>query len=237
MDTTIEKDTYQGVSDLMPAANEVVVLDAETEVTGYRPLEDSKRIISIQLAGPSEAQVYYVDSPDPRYNLDSAKSELERLTSQGFIVAGFNIKRFDMLILEKFLGVALPQNITFELMDHPRVASLKGKRTLEVVCKTFGIDVSHKERMNERIELFKRDEGIIARDKLAAPSIMKERRRTPADAYDDALRSIAIGSAIYASYTEFLNNGHRKDSLFYEYALGDAICERQLFNLLSTLSP
>jgi hypothetical protein len=46
--------------------------------------------------------------------------------------------------------------------------------------------------------------------------------------YNYVLDKIAGGNAIYDAYLEFVECGGQKDTLFYEYAIGDAISEYQL---------
>lgn len=197
-------------------------------------MEDNKRIISVQIANANQAEVYYADSPDPTSNLETAKSKLEQFVAKGYVFSGFNIKRFDILLLSHFWNVHFPEASVFDLVSHNGVVGLRqyGIYGLENVCAQYGISVTHKQKMNKRVQSNKVQTDIIAQAKAAASLIVKEKGGTLEFAFDEAIQKISMGRAIYDSYVEFIKNGHRRDSLFYEYAIGDVICERQLLDVL-----
>ena len=87
-----------------------LVIDIETENTGTDVLEDNKRIISVQIGDDTKQDLYWADSKDPQWNLESAKKEIVSLLSKGVIFAGHNIRGFDVRFLKEFLGVEIPES-------------------------------------------------------------------------------------------------------------------------------
>jgi len=212
-----------------------LIIDVETENTGSDIMKDNKRIISVQIGDDAKQELYYADSKDPQYNLVAAKSQITSLLSQGQVLAGYNIRMFDVPVIKQFLGVEIPESNIFDLFQTPRVAELKarGKRVrLEDVCMECGIEVVHKRRMNEKAEKYKDRQDIKDLAIAKAGKNVQDLGWSFNYSFQQALNKIAGGYAIYDAYQEFVRSGGQKDTLFYEYAIGDVICE---YRLLKTL--
>lgn len=210
------------------------VIDVETENTGTDVMKDNKRIISVQIGDDTKQSLYWADSKDPRWNLSSAKKEIKSLLSQGVIFIGYNISNFDVRVLMQFLGVEIPESNILDLCQSPKIAELTGKNRarFEEVCSACGIEVTHKTRMNKKAEKYKSME-VHKRYATAKAKELVENKGWSLDfSYAYVLDKIAGGNAIYEAYQEFVRRDGQKDTLFYEYAIGDVIAEYQLFKAL-----
>ncbi len=207
-----------------------LVIDIETENTGSDVMNDNRRIISIQIGDDTIQELYYADSRDPEHTLEEAKRRIESLLSQGQVFAGFNIKDFDIPLLKRFLGIEIPEANMIELSETPRVAELKSQRKfgLEEVCKECGVQVSHKQRMNEKAEKYRKRQDIEELARIQATKDVQNKGWGYDFSYSRALDKTAGGHAIYDAYLEFVRNGGQKNSLFYEYAIGDVVAEYRL---------
>lgn len=210
------------------------IIDIETENTGSDILKDNKRIISVQIGDADKQELYYDDAKDPQYTFAKAKKQIASLLSQGNIFSGYNILDFDVPLLKRFLGVEIPQSNLFDLCQTPRVTEFKNRRlfSLEQVCGECGIEVTHKRKMNEKAEKYKNRQDIKDLAFTKAKELVNNRGWSFDFSYDRALNKIAGGNAIYDAYQEFVKSDGQKNTLFYEYAIGDVICE---YRLLKTL--
>ena len=213
------------------------VIDIETENTGTDIMADNKRIISVQIGDDAKQNLWWADSKNPQWNLESVKGEVDSLLSQGVIFAGHNVKGFDIRFLKEFLGVEIPESNIHDPCECQRekMTQLTGRNypTLEEACTVFGIKVAHKQRMNEKTQLYKNRPEFQEKAKEAAKKILKAKPNWTLNyAYDRALNKIAGGNAIYDSYLDFVKSGGLKNTLFYEYAIGDVISEYQLLKKL-----
>lgn len=210
------------------------IIDIETENTGSDILKDNKRIISVQIGDADKQELYYDDSKYPRYTFAEAKRQMASLLSEGCIFTGYNILGFDIPILKQFLRVEIPESNIFDLCQAPRVAELRNRRlfSLEEVCGECGIEVVHKRRMNEKAEDYKNRQDIKDLAVVKAREYVKNRGWSLDFSYDYVLNKIAGGNAIYDAYKEFVKRGGQKNTLFYEYAIGDVICEYRLLKIL-----
>jgi hypothetical protein len=210
------------------------IIDIETENTGTDIMEDNKRILSVQIGDDTIQNLYWADSKDPQWTLESAKKEIASLLSQGVIFSGYNIKGFDVRFLKQFLGVEIPEASILDLCQSPKITQFTGKNKarLEEACAACGVRVTHKQRMNEKAKKYKSMEAH--KDKaLAKANELAENRGWSQDfSYNYALDKVAGGNAIYDAYLEFVKSGGQKDTLFYEYAIGDVISEYQLLKAL-----
>jgi len=211
-----------------------VVLDVETKNLGCDVIKDNEQLLSFQLGDATEQELYYYDSKDKQSNLEIGKKRIMSLLSQGVTFAGFNIKNFDISILKQFLGVEIPDSNIFDLYQTPRVCELRNMKIfgLERVCGEYGIGVVHKRKMNERAEKCQAKEVIQIEAKAKALEVMKKKGGTFNYAFNEVLHKIAYGHAVWGSYLEFVESGGQKNTLFYEYAIGDVICEHQLLKKL-----
>lgn len=210
-------------------------IDIETENTGSDIMADNKRILSVQIGDDTKQDLWWADSKDPKWNLESAKKEIASLLAQGVVFVGYNLKGFDVPILKRFLGVEIPESNILDLCECPKIPELTGKNKsrLEEVCSACGIDVTHKQRMKEKEKKFRSMEAHKKHATVKAKEILKEKPWWSSNfAYEYVLSKIAGGNAIYEAYQEFVENDGQKDSLFYEYAIGDIIVEYQLFKKL-----
>ncbi len=210
-----------------------VVLDVETKNLGSDIMKDNEQILSIQLGDAIKQELYY-DSKDPLWTLAMGKKRIASLLSQGHIFAGYNVKKFDIPLLKQFLGVEIPESSIFELSETPKVTELNKmkKYRLEEVCAECGIDVGHKLKMSEKAEKYKVRQDIKAQADAKAKDLVKNKGWSLDFALRYVLDKIAGGHAIFDAYLEFVESGGQKNTLFYEYAIGDVIAEYQLLKAL-----
>jgi len=211
-------------------AKNVRVIDVETENTGFDIHLDNKRIISIQIGNAANVELYYADSKNPAASLPSAKHRLTDMLSKGYVLTGYGVEQFDNENLKKFLSVQIPASNLVDLSQTNFIKSLKRTRglyRLEDICSHLNIPVRHKCRMIEKAETYKTRFSALA--DVEAVKIAEKKGGTVDYAKAEAMRKITIGNAIYDSYKEFVEKEGNKDTLFYEYAVGDVICEYLLF--------
>lgn len=182
-----------------------MVLDIETENPGGDPLVNSKRIISVQIGDDKSQKVFYADSKQPDFRLDSVQPEIESLTDRGYMLTGYFIKKFDVPLLKKFLGVDIPVGLYADLIDSVYRLPMRVRRnfsgySLEHVCNSLGIKCDHKKKMWEK-----------------------------------ARKVGGYPQAIMHAYNEFVQLGGDKATLFYEYAIGDVISEYQLLGKVTSI--
>ena len=213
-----------------------LIIDIETENTGADIMEDNKRILSVQIGDDVKQDLYWADSVDPRWTLESAKTEIASLLSQGVIFAGYNIKGFDVRFLKQFLGVTIPESNLLDLClcQPQKLTQLTGKNKprLEDACRACGVKVAHKQRMNEKAKKYKLNEAFKKQALTKAEELVKNRDWGFNFSYNYVLDKLSGGNAIYDSYLEFVESGGQKDTLFYEYAIGDVVSEYQLLKVL-----
>jgi len=213
-----------------------LIIDIETENTGTDVMEDNKRIISVQIGDDNKQDLFWADSKDPQWNLESAKKKIDSLLLQRVIFAGHNIRGFDVRFLKEFLGVEIPESNIHDPCEcqSQKMTRLTGKNhpKLEEACAAFGIKVTHKRRMNEKAIKYKSNEAFKKQALTKAKELVKEKGGSLNWAYDRVLDKIAVGNAIYDAYLEFVESGGQKNTLFYEYAIGDVISEYQLLKAL-----
>ena len=212
------------------------IIDIETENTGTDVMEDNKRIISVQIGDDTKQNLYWADSKDPQWNLESAKKEIESLLSQGVIFAGHNIRGFDVRFLKQFLGVEIPESNILDpcQCQSQKLTQLTGKNKprLEEACAACGVKVTHKQRMNEKANKYKSIEAFKKQALTKAKELVRNKGWSLNFSYDLVLDKIAVGNAIYDAYLEFVKSGGQENTLFYEYAIGDIISEYQLLKAL-----
>ena len=210
------------------------IIDIETENTGTDIMEDNKRILSVQIGDDTIQNLYWADSKDPQWTLESAKKEIASLLSQGVIFSGYNIKGFDVRFLKQFLGVEIPEASILDLCQSPKITQFTGKNKarLEEACAACGVKVTHKQRMNEKAKKYKSMEAHKNKALAKAKELVENRGWSQDFSYNYALDKVAGGNAIYDAYLEFVKSGGQKDTLFYEYAIGDVISEYQLLKAL-----
>lgn len=210
------------------------IIDIETENTGTDIIEDNKRILSVQIGDDTIQNLYWADSKDPQWTLESAKKEIASLLSQGVIFSGYNIKGFDVRFLKQFLGVEIPEASILDLCQSPKITQFTGKNKarLEEACAACGVKVTHKQRMNEKAKKYKSMKANKDRALAKANKLVENRGWSQDFSYNYALDKVAGGNAIYDAYLEFVKSGGQKDTLFYEYAIGDVISEYQLLKAL-----
>jgi hypothetical protein len=214
-------------------AKNVRAFDIETENTGFDIHLDNKRIISVQIGNASNVEVYYADSKDPALSLLSAKRRLTEMLSNGYVLTGYGVEDFDNENLKKFLDFQIPPSNLLDLSQTDFIKSLKHSHRLyrlEDICSHLNISVRHKDRMITKAESYKTRFSALA--DIEAIKIAAKKGGTVEYAKAEAMRKVTIGNAIYDSYKEFLIKDGSKDTLFYEYAVGDVICEYLLFEIV-----
>lgn len=211
-----------------------LIIDIETENTGTDIMEDNKRILSVQIGDDARQSLYWADSKDLKWTLEAAKKKVASLLSQGVIFAGYNIKGFDIRFLKQFLDIEIPESNILDLYQSPKIAQFTGKSKarLEEVYATCGVKVAHKQKMNEKAERYKSIETHKNKALAKAKELVEKTGWSQDFSYIYALDKIAGGNAIYDAYLEFVNSGGQKNTLFYEYAIGDVISEYQLLKKL-----
>jgi hypothetical protein len=213
-----------------------LVIDIETENTGTDVMEDNKRIISVQIGDDTKQDLFWADSKDPQWNLKSVKKEIDSLLSQGVIFTGHNIRGFDVPFLKQFLGVEIPESNIHDpcQCQSQKLTQLTGKNKprLEEACAALGVKVTHKQKMNEKAIKYKSIEDFKKQALTKARELVKNKGWGLNFSYDLVLNKIAVGNAIYDAYLEFVESGGQKNTLFYEYAIGDVISEYQLLKAL-----
>ena len=210
------------------------VIDIETENTGTDIMKDNKRIISVQIGDDTKQNLYWADSKDPQWTFKSAEKEIATLLSKGVVFSGYNIRGFDVLFLKQFLDIDIPEPNILDLCQSPKIPQLAGrsKLRLEEACSACGIEVTHKQRMNEKAKKYKSMENFKKQALVKAKELVKNKGWSLDFSYNYTLDKIAGGNAIYDAYLEFVKSGGQKNTLFYEYAVGDVISEHQLLKAL-----
>ncbi|MGD0978602.1 MAG: hypothetical protein ABR962_05605 [Candidatus Bathyarchaeia archaeon] len=210
------------------------IIDIETENTGTDIMEDNKRILSVQIGDDTTQNLYWADSKDSQWTLESAKKEIASLLSQGVIFSGYNIKGFDIRFLKQFLGVEIPEANILDLCQSPKITQFTGKNRarLEEACAACGVKVTHKQRMNEKAKKYKSMEAHKHKALAKAKELVEKRGWDQDFSFNYVLDKVAGGNAIYDAYLEFVKSGGQKNTLFYEYAIGDVISEYQLLKAL-----
>jgi hypothetical protein len=210
------------------------VIDIETENTGSDIMKDNKRILSIQIGDDTKQELYYADSTDSQWTLKRAKIKIASLLSQNSIFTGYNLKNFDLHFLKHFLGVEIPQSNIFDLSDTPQIRDFRNNTifSLEDVCSECSIVVTHKHKMNKKAESYKTRQDIRDQAYTKAKEIVRTRGWSWDFSFNRVLDKIAGGIAIYDAYQDFVRRGGQKNTLFYEYAIGDVICEYRLLKAL-----
>lgn len=212
------------------------VIDIETENTGTDIMKDNKRIISVQIGNDIKQDLYWADSPETQWNLESAKNRIDSLLVQGVTFAGYNIIGFDIKFLKEFMEVEIPESNLLDICirHKPKLSQLTGRNRprLEEACLACGIVVSHKQRMNEQAEKYKTNETFKKQAFVKANELVRNLGWSFDFSYRYALDKVAGGNAIYDAYLEFVKSGGQRNTLFYEYAVGDIISEYQLLKKL-----
>jgi len=213
-----------------------LIIDIETENTGSDIMGDNKRIISVQIGDETKQELYYADSEDPQSTLIMAKERITSLLSQGVVFSGYNIKGFDIPLLKQFIGVEIPESNIFELSQTPRVTEIKNmkKYRLEDVCRECGIEVTHKQKMNEKAEKYKIRQDIKDQARAKAEELVKSKGWGFDFSYKYVLDKISGGNAIFDAYKDFVASKGSVNTLFYQYAVGDVISESELLKHIIT---
>jgi len=86
--------------------------------------------------------------------------------------------------------------------------------------------------MKEKAKNYKSIEDVKKQALAKAKELVEKRGWSQGFSYNYALDKIAGGMAIYDAYLEFVKSGGQKNTLFYEYAIGDVISEYQLLKAL-----
>jgi hypothetical protein len=211
-----------------------VALDVETKNLGSDIMKDNEQLLSLQLGDDTKQELYYYDSKEPKLSLAMGKKRIASLLSQGVIFTGYNIKRFDTVMLKEFLGIEIPESKLLDLCLSPRLTQFatKPKMRMEEACKACGVDVNHKRKIDKGADKFRAMQDIREQAKARATELVRIKSWSYPFSYNYVLDKIAGGHAIFEAYQEFVKSGGQKDTLFYEYAIGDVISEYQLLKKL-----
>jgi hypothetical protein len=212
---------------------EIVILDIETENTGYDVMRDNKRILSVQTYNGNEGMIYYDGSETN--GLSDAKKFLEIQIELGTKFVGFNVKNFDVRLIKEFMSIDIPNSQIVDIGELPKTKEIKQQMKknwprLVELCDFMKIECSHKNLMDDNSQKFKDLPDVIKLAKEGAEKTCKEKLWWTYDyAYNRALNSISGGMAIMNSFEEFVKSGGNIDTLFYKYAIGDVISEYLLY--------
>ena len=198
-----------------------LVIDIETENTSADVATGNKRIISIQIGDDVTQEIYYDDSSE--YSLSRGKERILSLLSSGCVFVGFYLA-FDLPLLKKFLDIDITNYIELQIVRYSSLVD---------ACRPYKINVDHKQKMNEKAEEYTKRDDIRNEARIEAQKRVEEKGDSFDYAFGKCLKSISFGKAIIDSYNEFVQKGGSKDTLFYEYAIGDVICEFRLFKALT----
>ena len=140
------------------------MLDIETENTGADIMNDNKRIISIQLMNGNNSSIFYDGSKIN--NITAGKNELQSLIENGKHFVGYNIRNFDVPLLDKFLDIKIPSSQIIEIgelqaMEEVRRKVMKKRVSLVQACDVMNVDCVHKALMNEKSEQIKKLPEVI----------------------------------------------------------------------------
>jgi len=214
---------------------EIITLDIETENTGYDIMNHNKRILSVQLKDTDE-RIFYDGSKEN--DISSAKDAIRSHIKNGNKFVGFNIRNFDVPLIQKFMDVQIPSENIIEIGELDFVVQLKKRMgrnpRLVNVCEEIGIDAGHKNEMNDFAKKFI-DSPEVQKSAEEGATFLHENRGW---GYDFALKysreKIAGGIAILESFKEFVDSGGSQDKLFYRYAMKDIQVESELYQKLSS---
>lgn len=209
-----------------------IVIDIETENTGYDVMEDNKRILSVQTYDGNESVIYYEGSNT--HDLSKAKKNIEEQIKLDTKFVGFNVRNFDVRFIREFLKVDIPSSLIIDIGELPKTNDIKQKMgknwpRLIDLCNFLKIECSHKNIMDDQSITFKNLPHVIELAKEGAEKWGKEKNWSYNYSYNRALNSISGGMAIMKSFDDFLQSGGSADSLFYKYAMGDVISEYLLY--------
>jgi len=137
--------------------SETIVIDIETENTGYDIMSDNKRILSVQTYDGNESEIYYEGSSTN--DLSDAKRFFEKQIGLGTKFVGFNIRNFDIPMIKKFLDIEIPSEQIIEISEMESITEMKKKIvrkkiSLFQVCQQIGIDAGHKTDMDTLAKQF-----------------------------------------------------------------------------------
>jgi len=211
---------------------ENIVIDIETENTGYDVMGDNKRILSVQTYDGNESVIYY-DGSDTN-DLSSAKIFLEEQIGVGTKFVGFNVRNFDVRFIREFMDVDIPNSQIVDIGELPKTNDIKQKMgknwpKLVEICDFMKIECAHKNIMDEQSIKFKNLPHVIELAKEGAEKWGKEKGWSYDYSYNRALNSVSVGMAIMKLFEDFVQTGGSEDSLFYKYAIGDVISEYLLY--------
>ena len=211
----------------------ILILDVETENTGYDIMADNKRLLSVQIGDSNKQELYYADAPSHDSLLVRAKERIYGLLNDETVFSGHNLTGFDTPMLEKFLDIKIPKKNLLDLSKTQLVTNicqLRNRNTLrlEELCSHLGINSSHKDEMNQKAETYKTRPEIVAQAQAAARDLVSRRGWSFNFSLGYSIDKIAGGHAIYDSYKDFVASKGSENTLFYRYATGDIVSEYEL---------
>lgn len=211
---------------------ESIVIDIETENTGYDVMGDNKRILSVQTYDGNESVIYY-DGSDTN-ELSDAKIYLEEQIGLGTKFVGFNVRNFDVRFIREFMGVDIPNSQVVDIGELKKTGDIKREMRkdwpkLVEICDFLDIECSHKNLMDVQSTEFRNLPHVIGLAKEGAEKWGKEKGWSYGYSYNRALNSVSLGMAILKSFEDFVKSKGSTDSLFYKYAIGDVISEHLLY--------
>jgi hypothetical protein len=210
------------------------ILDVETKCA----VSDHEKLLSVQIGDNITQKLFWADSKEAEWDLEGAKKEIASLLSQGVVFVGYNID-FDTKMVKEFLGAEIPKKQTLDLCHTTKIEAfhkITKDWSLEHACKKYYVNADHKGKINEKAQQYKNRPNIQERVKSKALQLAKKKNWTEQWTYDTFkakfFNDVAVGHAIFDAYLEFVECGGQKNTIFYEYAIGDVISEYQLLKAL-----
>src|SRR2546425_6298991 len=193
-----------------------VVIDIETENTGYDIKEDNKRIISVQLYDGIKEEFYYADSTTS--SLDIGKARIKTLLDNGVQFVGYNIIYFDLPLIRNLLGIEIPLSRVIDISEMKAMVLLKNQLnkkgvSLEEACSNFGIKCEHKRLLEPIVNRIKQLPEVIEAANAGGLRLANKRGWSVDFSRSYALNKISGGMAILESYKEFVQSNGNNNSI------------------------
>ena len=156
---------------------EIIVIDIETENTGYDVMKHNKRILSIQTYDGKDGCIYYDGSDN---DLSAAKDALNKNIESGKKFVGFNVRNFDVRFIREFMDVDIPSSQIIDIGEMTNMQQVKQKMRKDYprlvdVCSFLDLECSHKSLMDDHSLQFKKRPEVIKMAQEAVEVWKKEK--------------------------------------------------------------
>jgi len=218
-------------------ANKMVIIEVVTENTGADVMADNKRVLAVVMGDSTKQDLFYADANEGDRSLFGAAMQINALIAKNYVLAGHNVKGYELQFLRRFLNLNIPEYMTLDLRDLDGVIELQQRPEkpvfkLEDVLAEYKIPLDHRRPIDEKAELLKKKPELIAQADAAAQQLASSKGWSQEFSRQYALNNMATGQAILESYEEFVQKGGSSDTAFFKYAAGDVIAEHKLIEAL-----